>query len=89
LTERIDKCYVLFMENLYAMGLTVIVISWLLQYLSITPKKQDFNPLFLMFYAIGTAVLAWISYISGSPLTALLNLGAFILPIAILLKIKK
>ena len=77
------------MENLYALGLAVIVISWFLQYLSVTPKKQDFSPLFLVFYSLGTAVLVWISYISGSPLTALLNLGAFILPVVILLKLSK
>jgi hypothetical protein len=77
------------MENLYALGLVAIAVGWLVQFLSTSHKDREFQPLFLVFYALGTGILAWISYQSGSPLTAILNLASFVLPIAILMRISK
>lgn len=77
------------MENFTALGLIAIVAGWIIQFLSTSPKKHEFNPLFLIFYALGSGILAWGSYQEGSILTSILNLGAFFLPVAILLKITK
>jgi hypothetical protein len=77
------------MESLSALGLIAIVIGWILQFLSTSVKKHEFNPLFLIFYALGSGILAYTSFQSGSILTAILNFAVFVLPVAIMLKISK
>jgi hypothetical protein len=77
------------MENLAALGLLAIVIGWIIQFLSTSPKKHEFNPLFLIFYALGSAVLAWDAFTGGSFINGVLNFAAFLLPVAIMLKISK
>ncbi len=77
------------MENLYALGLIAIVVGWILQYFSTSHSHHEFHPLFLIFYSLGTAILAWVSYKSGSPLTSILNLASFVIPTAILLRVSK
>ena len=76
-------------EYLYALGLVAIAVGWVVQYLSTSHKHTEFNQLFLVFYALGTGILAWVSFRSGSPLTAFLNLASFVLPIAVLMRISK
>lgn len=77
------------MTSLSVLALIAIVVGWLIQLISTTPKKHEFNPLFLIFYALGSGIIAWDSFQSGSLTVALLNLGSFVLPIAILLRISK
>jgi hypothetical protein len=77
------------MDTLSSLGLIVIAAAWVIQFFYSHRKKHDLNPLFVIFYALGSGILAWNSFNMGYTMQALLNLVTFIVPVAILLKISK
>lgn len=74
------------MSNVLELGLVSIVIAWVIQFLSTTPKKHEFNPLFLIFYSLGAIILAWDGYQSGKVVLAILYFASFVVPVALLMK---
>ena len=41
------------------MGLGLIIVGWLIQFLVMNKKKKGVNQVFVMVYALGVLVLAW------------------------------
>mgnify|MGYP001036694740 CR=1 FL=1 len=66
-------------------GLTLIIISWLVQLLSMWNKSTEINHWFVFLYSLGVLALIFGSFNSGSAEVAILNIITFIFTGVILL----
>lgn len=68
-------------------GLTIIIIAWILQFVFMDKKKKIY-PSFIIVYAIGVLILVYDGFSSGLNDLAIANLFSIIASIAVLIKLK-
>jgi hypothetical protein len=71
---------------LETLGLIIILIAWLIQALYTNSKTKKLNPLFVIFYAIGSLLLVVSAYNHDMFTPAILNLSCFVAAIIVLWK---
>ena len=64
--------------NLVIIGLGIISLAWLIQFIYMIQKKNKINFYFVLVYIIGVAVLAYNGFISGSSTMAIAELVSLI-----------
>jgi hypothetical protein len=76
--------------NLTLIGLGVIVLAWLVQFICVIQKKNKINTYFVFIYIIGVAVLVYDGFASELTSLAIANLVSLVVAglvlIAILVK---
>jgi uncharacterized protein with PQ loop repeat len=75
--------------QLSLIGLSLIIIGWLIQFFYQLKNKKGINPLFIIIYIIGVLVLVVDGYLSGLIELAVLNLISSIIAALVLIKLKK
>lgn len=73
----------------FVVGLLLIIVGWIIQLGKTLEKEREISPYFLIFYALGVLFLVLGNLLIGDISTTLLNLISAILPIAVLILIKK
>ena len=59
---------------IFSVGLTVIVVGWSFQtYRTLVKRDQRLNPIFLILYRAGSAVLAYGSFLNADMTAGILN----------------
>jgi lipid-A-disaccharide synthase-like uncharacterized protein len=58
-----------------ALGLIMIAVAWLIQFLMMTKKDRSVQNLFLFIYGLGSLVLVYDGYITGNGENAIINLA--------------
>jgi hypothetical protein len=58
-----------------ALGLIMIAVAWLLQFLLMSKKDRRIQNLFLFIYGLGTLVLVYDGYMMGNGENAIINLS--------------
>jgi len=76
------------MISLSLVGLTLVIIGWLIQLAKIDNNKK-INKYFVKFYALGVLVLVYDGFASGLTSLAIANLVSLIVSILVLLKLMK
>ncbi len=73
----------------FVVGLLLIVVGWIIQLGKTLEKERKISPYFLLFYAVGVLFLVLGNLLIGDISTALLNFITAILPLIILVLIRK
>ena len=65
---------------IFSVGLTIIVVGWSFQtYRTLVKRDQRLNPIFLILYGAGSAVLAYGSFLNADMTAGILNTACLIL----------
>jgi hypothetical protein len=64
----------------------MIAVAWLLQFLLMTKKDRSVQNLFLFIYGLGSLVLVYDAYITGSGEVAIMNLAVAAVSAAVFYK---
>lgn len=70
-----------------AIGLSIIIIGWIVQFFYVMRGRKEINASFLVLYAIGCAILAFDGFTNNLTTIGLLNMGCMITTLMVLLKI--
>lgn len=76
------------MISLSLIGLSLVVIGWLVQLLMMK-KDKKINKYFVILYALGVAVLVYDGFTAGLTNLAIANLVSLIVSILVLVKVMK
>lgn len=76
-------------ENLAELGLLIVIVSWLYQFLVLTKKNQNIQSLFILVYMLGVSMIVVGNLFEGLTAYAYFNLVAGFMSLLVLLKIKK
>jgi lipid-A-disaccharide synthase-like uncharacterized protein len=68
------------------LGLIMIAIAWLIQFLLMTKKDNSVQNLFLFIYGLGTLVLVYDAFTAGMTEVAMVNVSIAALSAAVLYK---
>jgi lipid-A-disaccharide synthase-like uncharacterized protein len=69
-----------------SIGLIMIAVAWLIQFLLMTKKDRSVQNLFLFIYGLGSLVLVYDAYISGVGEVAIMNLSVAAISAAVFYK---
>jgi lipid-A-disaccharide synthase-like uncharacterized protein len=69
-----------------SIGLIMIAVAWLIQFLLMTKKDKSIQNLFLFIYGLGSLVLVYDGYMSGSGEVAIMNLSISAIAAAVFYK---
>lgn len=75
------------MSSMSSLGLIMITVAWLLQFLLISYKDKTIQNLFLFIYGLGSMVLVYDAAVIGMTESAVLNLAIAALSAAVLFKV--
>ena len=62
-------------KDMTALGLIMIAVAWLIQFLLMSKKDRHMQNLFLFIYGLGTLVLVYDAYTMGNAEQAIVNLA--------------
>jgi len=74
--------------NLIYAGLVVLILGWVIQFFSMSKKKKNMNPSFILVYTIGVLMLVLGNYMTGYTSIAILNLVSSLSAIPVLVKLR-
>lgn len=69
-----------------SIGLIMIAVAWLIQFLLMTKKDRSVQNLFLFIYGLGSLVLVYDAYMSGVGEVAIMNLSVAAISAAVFYK---
>lgn len=75
------------MSSLSSLGLIMIAVAWLIQFLMTGHKDKSVQNIFLFIYGLGSMVLVYDATISGTPEIAVINLAIAALTAAVMYKV--
>jgi len=76
------------MISLSIIGLSLVVIGWLVQLVKMK-KDKKINKYFVMIYALGVLVLVYDGFTSGLTNLAIANIASLIVSVLVLVKVMK
>jgi hypothetical protein len=68
-------------------GLSVIIIAWILQLIYSWNGKREIKKRFLVMYSLGVCLLIIDSYINDATLTGIFNLASLVVALLVLIRI--